>query len=215
MIPVPECVIFDCDGVLVDSETIGIRVLLDMTARYGVTTPLAEAVEEFGGRRLREVIDVLQTRAHESFPTDLESQYRTRSYEVFQTEVVAVPGIKEVLDSLAVPFCVASSGPVEKIKLNLSNTGLLPYFTGRIFSAYDIHRWKPDPGIFLHAADRMGFAPHQCVVIEDSLAGVAAGVAGGFRVLGYARPHNASALEREGAVVFFSMSELPLLLQYV
>jgi len=209
----PECIIFDCDGVLVDSETIGIRVLLDMTSHYGVNMPLAEAVEEFGGRRLREVIDVLQTRAHEPFPSDLEALYRTRSYEVFQTEVVPVPGIKDVLDTLTVPFCVASSGPVEKIKLNLSNTGLLPYFTGRIFSAYDINRWKPDPGIFLHAAARMGFEPHQCVVIEDSLAGVAAGIAGGFHVLGYVRPHNARALEREGATVFYSMSDLPLLLR--
>lgn len=208
----PECVIFDCDGVLVDSEAIGIRVLLEMTSRYGVQTELAEAVEEFGGRRLKEVIQTLQGRAQERFPDDLETLYRARSYEVFQTEVMPVAGIKDVLAALPMPFCVASSGPVEKIRLNLMLTGLLHFFEGRIFSAYDIQRWKPDPGIFLHAAQQMGFAPSQCAVVEDSLAGVVAGIAGGFQVLGYAKPYNARVLEEAGATVFYAMQELPVLL---
>jgi HAD superfamily hydrolase (TIGR01509 family) len=209
----PDCIIFDCDGVLVDSEVIGIRLLLEMTAPYGVSVEEKEAVEEFAGRRLKEVIGILQTRADKPFPEDLEQQFRKRSFEVFQQEVAPVEGVKALLDSLTIPFCVASSGPVDKIRLNLTLTGLIGYFEDRIFSAYDIHSWKPDPGIFLHAAKVMGFPPERCVVIEDSKAGITAGVKGGFTVFGYAKEHNARELESEGATVFYSMHELPQLLK--
>ncbi|UYQ94569.1 HAD-IA family hydrolase [Chitinophaga horti] len=205
----PACFIFDCDGVLVDSETIGIRVLLDMTAEYGVAMDFEEAVGEFSGRRLRDVLSVLQTQAASPFPTDFEQSFRKQSYEVFQSEVLPVEGIRELLTSLKVPFCVASSGPVEKIKLNLSLTGLLPFFTDRIYSGYDINSWKPDPGIFLYAAKEMGFAPAECIVVEDSKAGVQAGIAGGFSVFGYAKHSDPVALKAEGAQVFYSMFDLP------
>jgi HAD superfamily hydrolase (TIGR01509 family) len=125
-----------------------------------------------------------------------------------------VNGIKEILDSLTVPFCVASSGPVEKMKLNLTVTGLISYFEegNRIFSGYEINSWKPDPGIFLHAAEVMGFSPAECVVIEDSKAGVIAAHRGGFRVFGYAKPFNGNELRKEGATVFYDMKELSSLL---
>lgn len=206
------CVIFDCDGVLVDSEVLGIKILLGMTAEYGVKVELEEAVKDLSGRRLKEVLQVLQTQAEADFPADLEQQFRAKSYEIFQQEVLPVDGIREVLEALPVPFCVASSGPVEKICLNLTITGLIQYFDKRIFSAYEINSWKPDPGIFLHAARQMGFAPAECVVIEDSLAGIQAAKAGGFPVLGYANGHNASDLEAAGATVFHHMRELPALL---
>lgn len=209
----PDCIIFDCDGVLVDSEVIGIRLLLEMTAPYGVDMKEEEAVLEFAGRRLREVIDILQTRTGQTFPDDLEQQFRERSFVVFQEEVEPVEGIRALLDSLTIPFCVASSGPVDKIRLNLTLTGLIGYFEDRIFSAYDIESWKPDPGIFLHAAREMGFPPERCVVIEDSKAGITAGVRGGFTVFGYAKEHNAKELESEGATVFYNMHELPQLLK--
>jgi HAD superfamily hydrolase (TIGR01509 family) len=208
----PGCIIFDCDGVLVDSETIGIRVLLDMTAEYGVAMNFSEAVDEFSGRRLRDVLNVLQTQTATPFPSDFEQSFREQSYKVFQTEVLPVDGIRELLSSLTIPFCVASSGPVEKIKLNLDLTGLLPYFSNRIYSGYDINSWKPDPGIFLHAAQQMGFAPSDCVVVEDSKAGVTAGVSGGFKVFGYAKHSNPVELKKEGAQVFYSMHDLPGLL---
>lgn len=208
----PGCIIFDCDGVLVDSETIGIRILLDMTAEYGVAMDFEEAVGEFSGRRLRDVIDVLQTQTATPFPVDLEQSFRKQSYKVFETEVLPVEGIRELLSGLQVPFCVASSGPVEKIKLNLRLTGLLPYFENRIYSGYDIASWKPDPGIFLYAAREMGFAPEQCVVVEDSKAGVQAGIAGGFKVFGYAKHADPVALKEAGAQVFYSMYDLPGLL---
>lgn len=209
----PDCIIFDCDGVLVDSEVIGIRLLLEMTAPYGVDMKEEDAVLEFAGRRLKEVIDMLQTRTGQTFPDDLEQRFRERSFEVFQEEVEPVEGIRALLDSLTIPFCVASSGPVDKIRLNLTLTGLIGYFEDRIFSAYDIESWKPDPGIFLHAAREMGFPPERCVVIEDSKAGITAGVRGGFTVFGYAKEHNAKELESEGATVFYNMHELPQLLK--
>ncbi|GAA3930019.1 HAD-IA family hydrolase [Chitinophaga oryziterrae] len=207
-----ECIIFDCDGVLVDSEVINNRVLLEMTAEYGVSMDLSEAVEEFSGIRLREAIRALQRRATRPFPENLEQDFRARTYEIFKKEMQPVPGVKAVLDGLKIPFCVASSGPVEKIKLNLTVTGLIGYFENRIFSGYDIGSWKPDPGIFLYAAENMGFDPSVCAVVEDSKAGITAAVRGGFIPYGYAKPFNGKELEKEGAKVFYNMSELPGLL---
>jgi HAD superfamily hydrolase (TIGR01509 family) len=208
----PACVIFDCDGVLVDSEVISVKVLLDMAAQYGVTMDLQEAVEEFSGIRLKEGINILQQKAQRPFPDNFEQAFRSRSYEVFKTELRPVKGIKSLLDTLPVPYCVASSGPLEKIKLNLTITGLISYFDNNIFSGYQINSWKPDPGIFLHAAKEMGFSPADCVVIEDSKAGVIAAQRGGFRVFGYAKPFNGDELRKEGATVFYDMGELEGLL---
>jgi HAD superfamily hydrolase (TIGR01509 family) len=207
-----ECIIFDCDGVLVDSEVINNRVLLEMTAEFGVTMDLTEAVEAFSGIRLKEAIRALQRRATRPFPENLERDFRAKTYEIFKTEMKAVAGVKDLLEGLKVPFCVASSGPVEKIRLNLTVTGLIGYFENRIFSGYDINSWKPDPGIFLYAAEKMGFDPGVCAVIEDSKAGIIAAVKGGFTAYGYAKPFNATELESEGAKVFYNMSELPALL---
>lgn len=209
----PECIIFDCDGVLVDSEGINNRVLLEMASEYGVKMDLAEAVEEFSGIRIKEGIKVLQQRASRPFPADFEQLFRAKTYEIFKTEMKAVEGVASLLAGLTVPFCVASSGPVEKIKLNLTVTGLIHYFPdNRIFSGYDINSWKPDPGIFLYAAAEMGCAPAVCAVIEDSKAGIIAAVKGGFKAFGYAKPFNAAVLAGEGANVFYNMSELEGLL---
>jgi HAD superfamily hydrolase (TIGR01509 family) len=205
----PACIIFDCDGVLVDSEVIGVKLLLDMAAPYGVTMPLDEAVETFSGIHLKEGLKLLQSMASSPFPEDFEQDFRKRSYEVFKTEMKPVRGVQAVLDGLTIPYCVASSGPVEKMKLNLTVTGLIGYFENRMYSGYEINSWKPDPGIFLYAAQQMGYKPSQCVVIEDSMAGVQAGVKGGFKVFGYAKPFNGKELEKEGAVIFHDMQELP------
>ena len=207
-----ECIIFDCDGVLVDSEVINNRILLEMASEYGVTMDLNEAVEEFSGIRIKEGIKILQQRASRPFPADFEQAFRAKTYEIFKTEMKAVEGVQALLESLTVPYCVASSGPVEKIKLNLTVTGLIHYFDNRIFSGYDINSWKPDPGVFLYAAERMGFAPADCAVVEDSKAGIIAAVRGGFKAFGYAKPFNATVLEEEGANVFYHMSELSALL---
>lgn len=208
-------IIFDCDGVLVDTERIMISSLLEMAAPFGANMDEEEAVEQFSGRRILEVIQILEQKAATTFPLDFEKHFRARAYERFQEEVEAVPGITELLNELDRPYCVASSGPREKILLNLKLTGLKPYFPDQhIFSSYDhdIQSWKPDPGIFLHAAQKMGFDPTSTVVVEDSLAGVEAAVRGGFRVYAYANVRNDQALQALGATVFDSMYHLPILL---
>lgn len=205
--------IFDCDGVLVDTESIMISSLLEMAAAFGAKMELEAAIEEFSGRQILEAISLLEANAGTSFPPDFEKLFRAKAYQRFREEVQAVPGIVELLSGLKLPYCVASSGPREKIVLNLELTGLLRYFPdGHIFSSYDIQSWKPDPGIFLHAAQQMGFDPQHTVVIEDSFAGVEAALKGGFRVYAYAHAKNRQALLDQGAIVFDSMYQLPGLL---
>ena len=121
----------------------------------------------------------------------------------------------ELLDRINVPICVASSGPVNKIELNLTTTKLIDYFDGRIFSCYEIQSWKPDPGIYLHAAKEMGFSPHECAVIEDSVFGIQAAKAGGFDVFGLVNENNKELLELEGVYIFYEMNSLDKLLESI
>jgi HAD superfamily hydrolase (TIGR01509 family) len=206
-----KCVIFDNDGVLVDSEAISNRVLVDMAASVGVSMELDDAIENFSGVSMSSTLDYLKTHATREFPDDFEAEFRRRTFELFKTDLKPVDGVVEVLRQLeqaGIPFCVASSGPREKIRLSLSTTGLIQHFDKRIFSSYDINSWKPNPDFFLYAAREMGFQPGDCAVIEDSLAGVKAAKAGGFEVFAYGDQKNQSKLETLGAKVFFEMKEL-------
>lgn len=206
-------VIFDCDGVLVDSETLGNRVLVDVVAEFGVAMELEEAVAAFRGCKMADCVREIERRLGRSLPETFVPNLRARTADAFRLELRAVPGVAGVLDVLRVPMCVASSGPVEKIRFSLEITGLLPRFEGRLFSSYDVGVWKPDPGLFLHAARAMGVAPCTCAVVEDSVLGVRAGVAAGMRVFGFApNPRDAHSLREAGAVVFQSMRELQGLL---
>ncbi|QNL49023.1 HAD family hydrolase [Olivibacter sp. SDN3] len=208
-----QCVIFDCDGVLVDTETTMITVLLEMVAEFGVKINVDEGVSLFSGKKIEETIDVLKCSAQSPFPANFEQQFRLKAYERFKIEVKPIDGVERLIQLLKIPFCVASNGPREKVAFNLKLTGLWPYFNDdRIFSAYEVNTWKPDPGIFLHAARMMGFEPAQCVVIEDSLAGVEAAVNGGFQVLALTNGYNVGELSSAGVKVFGHMEELyPLL----
>lgn len=210
----PTSIIFDCDGVLVDTERVMISVLLEMATEFGAAAiDLDEAVHAFSGRHMLETIKVLEKRAGRAFPENFEVDFRARAYDRFRQEVKPMPGVHELLAGLNVPYCVASSGPREKIVLNLGLTGLLRYFPeSHIFSSYEINSWKPDPGIFLHAAAAMGFQPDATAVVEDSLAGVEAAVSGGFRVFAISTGANRHELERRGAIPFGHMQELPALL---
>lgn len=211
-----RCLIFDNDGVLVDSEAISNQVLVEMAASLGVSIALDDAIENFSGVSMASTLDYLRAHASGEFPDDFEEQFRRRSFELFKTDLNPVDGVIQVLRKLqlgGVPFCVASSGPREKIRLSLTVTGLIPYFENRIFSSYDIDSWKPQPDIFLYAAREMGFQPNECAVVEDSLAGVKAAKAGGFEVFAYGNESNQSKLEELGATVFFVMPELLQLLE--
>ena len=157
-----KCIIFDCDKVLVDTETTFISVLMDMAGSYGAEMEADEAISLFSGRKIAGTIAILEERYGLSFPADFEQSFRARVYEEFKKGVLPMEGVEDLLASLDLPFCVASSGPREKINLNLALTSLDRYFQDeRIFSCYDIQSWKPEPDIFIHAAKCMGFTPPQ------------------------------------------------------
>ncbi|MCD0470562.1 HAD family phosphatase [Flavobacterium sp. JAS] len=203
-----KCIIFDCDGVLVDTERIGNTILLSMAAEHGFEMKIEEAYSSFNGRNLKECFLHIENAICNKLPDDFENEYRQRSFEAFKTQVTPMEGIVEFLNKLEMPYCVASSGPVDKIRLNLEVAGLLDKFENKIFSSYQISSWKPDPGIFLHAAKEMGFEVKDCIVIEDSKAGVIAAIKGGFKVYGLANGYNNEDLRKEGAILFDSYQEL-------
>ena len=208
-----KCIIFDSDGVLVDSETLSAKVFQEMAMELGFALDFETAVEQFAGSSMQTNLRFIRENIRGTLPDNFEKEFRRRTYEVFKTDLRAVPGIVELISKVQTPFCVASSGPMEKIRLNLGLVGLLEPFEGRIFSSYELGTWKPDPGIFLHAAKEMGFAPGECVVVEDSAAGIRAAVAGGFRVYGLARRQNKERFKQLGAVTFDDMNVLEKLLE--
>jgi HAD superfamily hydrolase (TIGR01509 family) len=208
-----ELVIFDCDGVLVDSELITSRVFAALLAQLGLPVTLEFMFENFVGRSMQHCWEQVARMLGREVPAQLRHEFQLRTTAALEAEVQAIHGIEAVLDSLQVPYCVASSGSHAKMATTLGATGLLSRFRGRIFSAADVAQGKPAPDIFLHAADRCGVQPRDCAVIEDSPAGVAAGVAAGMTVYGYC----ACTLERRlldaGAhYTFNSMAKLPALL---
>ncbi len=208
-----ELVIFDCDGVLVDSELLSNRVLAQMLAEIGLPMSLEETIATFMGHTLPACIAIIEERTGRPIPSNFVADFRDRTFDAFRRELRAVPGIESVLDAIDLPICVASSGPPEKIQLTLSVTSLLPRFAGRIFSAVEVTRGKPHPDLFLHVARQMGVAPTACVVVEDSVRGVQAAVAAGMQVFGYADLTDAAVLIANGARVFRSMDELTQLLR--
>lgn len=203
-----KCIIFDCDGVLVDSEEISNSVLIEMANEIGAEIKMDYALENFAGKSLKNCFEHIENIIGESLPNTFEKEYRNRTFSLFKTDLKPIEGIHKLLDRISVPFCVASSGPIEKIKLNLTTTNLIDKFENRIFSSYEIGSWKPNPEIFQHAARKMGFKPNECAVVEDSIAGVRAGIKGGFDVYGFANNINKSELIKEGAKVFFEMNKL-------
>ena len=207
-----KCIIFDSDGVLVDSETLSARVFQEMAGELGFELGFERAVEQFAGISMKENLHFIQENIEGTLPQDFEKEFRQRTYKVFKKDLKAVKGIHQLIKKLQVPFCVASSGPVEKIRLNLGFVKLLDHFSGRIYSSYEIGSWKPESGIFLHAAKEMGFRPEECVVIEDSDSGIRAALAGGFMVYALASEIRRSHFEQLGAVTFANMEELERLL---
>lgn len=203
-----KCIIFDCDGVLVDSEPISIQILVDMANSYGANIDLAYGMKHFKGSFFDACKNKITQLTDISIPNSFEADYRKQSFEAFKKNMQPVKGVQDVLNNLSVPFCVASSGPEDKIRLNLGLAGLLPYFENNIFSCYAINKWKPDPAVFLWAAETMGFKPSDCLVIEDSLSGVRAAKNGGFDVFGFTAHDYNNELENEATKTFSSMDLL-------
>ncbi|MER8763955.1 MULTISPECIES: HAD family hydrolase [unclassified Mesorhizobium] len=181
----PELVIFDCDGVLVDSEMLSVSALLEMIALAGGNVSEDIAYEHFLGKSMKSVREILAI----DFGLDLTEQHltemRSELMRRFRDELKPMPGIAQVLPRLGVPCCVASSGTLERIRYALDVTGLLGLLEPHLFSAAMVARGKPAPDLFLHAADKMRAAPRNCLVVEDSPAGIEAARAAGMRVLAF------------------------------
>ena len=208
-----ELAIFDCDGVLVDSEDLSAMALLRMASPFGLRLSAADAKSLFHGRKLSACLEDIERQIGRALPVDFVDKYRTEMSAVFAAELKPIVGVRDAIDAMDIPRCVASSGPRSKIEFSLTITGLLPYFVGRIFSAYEVGSWKPEPGLFLHAAKACGTEPHACTVVEDSLPGVLAGVAAGMRVLAYIPIGDHSIFVAAGATTFRHMQELPELMK--
>ncbi|AMO38492.1 HAD-IA family hydrolase [Thauera humireducens] len=178
-------VIFDCDGTLVDSEGLAVEIVLELLAEAGVRLSAAELMPRFHGRRFATVVDELC----QAFPVldaqALTAHFRARTPVVFRQRLKAMPGALALVSGLEIEKCVASNGPVSKIETCLAVTGLLPHFEGRIVSAFEVEAWKPDPRLIEVAAQRMGVAIDRCLLVEDSLPGVQAGLTAGARVVAY------------------------------
>lgn len=207
-----KCIIFDCDGVLVDSEAISSSVLTEMANELGASLSQHDVLEHFTGKSLKFCLEYIENELGKPLPHDFEPEFRRRSFQEFATHLQPIEGIHNVLKNLTIPFCVASSGPTEKIIRNLKITGLFDFFEGKIFSSYEILSWKPNPEIFLHAAKTMGFEVHECLVVEDSVTGIQAAKSGGFDVVGFVNDGNTERFKNENIRIFFIMSELDIFL---
>jgi HAD superfamily hydrolase (TIGR01509 family) len=209
----PALIIFDCDGVLVDSERISNGVLARALTAEGMPTTLAQARRDYQGLLLEEVVLRAQARAGRALPDGWLAGYERDRERAFRRELKAVPGARETVRALraaGVAVCVASQGKLEKTRLSLELTGLLDLFEeGALFSAESVPRGKPHPDLFLHAAASMGVGATSCVVVEDTPSGVSAAVAAGMRVHGYAADGDEAALRAAGAEILWSLRELP------
>lgn len=181
-------VIFDCDGVLVDSEPLSVRVLVEALNRHGIDMAEEEAYQRFLGRSLATMRQVMDEEYDFHTGPEFLETLRIDLYDLFKTDLKPIPGIAETLDALALqnlPRCVASSSQPERIRLSLAITGILDKLEPHIFSASMVKNGKPAPDLFLYAADQMGVTPENCIVIEDSPAGIEAAQRAGMTVFAF------------------------------
>ena len=206
-----DLVIFDNDGVLVDSEPISNRHLAAYLTELGHPTSYEDSIRDYMGSAMHRVHDLVLERTGQRLPADFDDVFHARVFAAFERELKPVAGAVDVLEALTargVPYCVASSGSHERIRVGHRTTGLDRWFDdARIFSSQDVGRGKPAPDLFLHAARRMGVAPERCVVVEDSPLGVRAALAAGMDVVGFTAMTPAERLSGAGEL-FSDMGEL-------
>lgn len=203
-------VVFDNDGVLVDSEGLANVILADLLTHAGLPTTVEESVATYQGGSVGRVRELAERRLGRSLPSDFEATYNRRLFASFERSLSSVPGVADVVDRIlaeGIPVCVASSGPHDRIRLALRLTGLLDRFDGHLFSADDVARGKPAPDLLRHAATVMGADPARCLVVEDSTLGVEAGKAAGMYVVGFAATTPPDRLAAADLIVR-SMAEL-------
>lgn len=213
MLP-PKLIIFDCDGVLVDTEQLANGLIAQELSQNGLPMTKQEAMDLFVGGTMINVFETARTKGA-NIPDNWVDIFYEKLYAKLRQGVEPIKGIKHILDLLQqknTAFCVASNGSEEKMEITLGNNGLMQYFQNAVFSAHTLGIAKPDPGLFSHAAKTMGFDPQDCVVIEDSVSGVKAAKAANMKCFGYCEESNPETLKAEDAIPFFDMHDLPKLL---
>jgi HAD superfamily hydrolase (TIGR01509 family) len=206
-----DLVIFDCDGVLIDSERLAVRTESQILTELGWPLSEADVIERFVGRSAVYMQSVIEEKIGRR--VDWQAEFELRVRDVYERELVPVDGVIAVLDEITVPTCVASSSSHQMLNFMFGLTGLAERFTGCIFSADDVAHGKPDPAVFLFAAESMGMRPDRCAVIEDSVSGVEAALAAGMSVFAFSGGvTSARQLERDGVVLFDAMHLLRELL---
>ena len=208
-----ELIIFDCDGVLIDSEPIANRLLAECLCEIGLPTTGEQAYERYHGMSYPACFASIERTLGRALPAGFVEDHWRRLEDALAVDLEAVPFVHDALARIATPSCVASNGRLATMHKTLAKTGLFPRFAGRIFSADDVARPKPAPDLFLHAAASLGADPSRCAVVEDSPHGVSAGIAAGMTVFGYAAQTEAAKLASAGARVFTDMRALPPLLE--
>lgn len=207
-----EAVFFDCDGTLVDSEVICSRAYVHMFKTFGITLDLEEIFKRFKGVKLYEIIDIINDEHGTHLEkAELEPVYRAEVARLFDTELEVIAGANALLDAVSVPMCVVSNGPVSKMQHSLGKLGMLHHFPQKLFSGYDIQRWKPDPALMHHAAKAMNVDVEKCILVDDSSAGAQSGIDAGMEVFYFcADPHN-KPINHPKVTMFTDLAELPAL----
>ena len=208
----PELIIFDCDGVLVDTETVAHQRMADVFTEIGYAMTLHECRDLYEGQTLEDLCHHVHKNLGMKPDPDLTFHVRDQIEAAVADDVTIIPGVSELVDVIIdrqIPYCVASSGSVRKMHMTLGKTGLLDRLEHVLFSAQDVGRGKPHPDVFLAAAEAMNISCDRAVIIEDSVSGIQAGLTAGARVLGYAGDPftKAETLKAAGAEVFFDMGE--------
>tara|TARA_B110000116_G_C16583699_1_gene467431 strand:+ start:35 stop:685 length:651 start_codon:yes stop_codon:yes gene_type:complete len=207
---IPELIIFDCDGVLVDSEPIANKILVEVLNDIGLSLTFEESMNLFLGKSWKDCLKIIETKLNSSIKIDLTNIYMTKMFAEFEKSLNPIPGIKKALTTIDCKICVASSGPHEKIRKTLSITGLLQKFEGAIFSAADVKNGKPSPDIFLLASETMRVPPEKCLIIEDSLNGIKAAVTAKMKAIHYVPKSNSynNTINHKNVTQMANMSNL-------
>ena len=217
----PDLIIFDCDGVLVDSEAMSCRAHAEVLSRHGYPITAQQVFDRFLGRSTRQANSEVEAELGRALPDAFHVELRNEQFRSFEAGLEAVPHIHSALDAITQAVCVASSGSQQRMRLTLGRTHLYDRFAPNIFSASQVSNGKPAPDLFLFAAGQMNIPPEQCLVIEDSVPGVTGACAAGMPVLGFhggshCRPGHGDSLRAAGAAATFdNMRQLPVLIAQI
>ncbi len=204
------CIFFDCDGTLVDSELLCTQSYVNTFAKYGIALSTQTMFEKYKGVKLYDIIADVCQQHQATLPVDeLERAYRQEVARLFDLELQPIHGAKALLEQVSVPMCVVSNGTVSKMRHSLGITNMLPFFNDRLYSGYDIQHWKPDPELMFHAARQMDVPIERCILVDDSVAGVNAGIAAGIPVFYYCGDAHNPPITHPLVTSFNEMAQLP------